>query len=161
MLSTESTFFRKIVSLAILTVILGVSIAFVFRPEINDAIVDRFALSENAAAHKWSKGVGGKVTLRPESNDSAFVRVANLRSGTPSRFGVPVSFDLINLGAMNDYPDIGVVMMGMRGPTRETVYSPQQYAHGKKFEQERIELFLNPKPEETSFTVRAFYQERP
>lgn len=161
MLTNESTIFRKLVSIAILAVILSVGFAFAFRSEINDAIVDRFAQSESAAVVKWSRGIRGTVTLRPESNDAAFLRVANLRSGTPSRFGIPVSFDLINLGAMNDYPDLGIVMVGANGPTRQMTYPSQQYAHGTKFEQERIEIFLQPRPGEYSFTVRAFYQGRP
>jgi hypothetical protein len=44
-------------------------------------------------------------------------------------------------------------------PLRQILFFPKDYPHKERFEKQRVELFLQPRPEELRFTVRVFYGE--
>jgi len=162
MLANESSLVKRAVNTLILCAVFMALGIYVFRTEIADTALDSFAGNDTAMKRKWLPGTHGKLVLRPERNDEAFLRVGALRSGSPSSIGVPVSFDLVNLGDANDFPNIAVVMVGADGrPIRQVLFSPADYTHDSQFEHERIELLLQPRASERSFTVHAFYGERP
>jgi hypothetical protein len=162
MLATESTLVKRAMNLLFLGVLVTATGIYVFRTELADTVSDSFAGNDAAIKRRWLPGTGGKLVLRPERNDEAFLQVGALRSGMPSSIGVPVSFDLINLGDANDFPNIAVVMVGAdRRPIRQILFSPADYTHDNRFGHERVELLLQPRAGERSFTVRAFYGERP
>ena len=162
MLVTESTLVKRAMNMLFLGAVLAATGIYVFRAELADTVSDGFAADDAAIKRKWLPGTRGKLVLRPERNDAAFLQVGALRSGSPSSIGVPVFFDLINLGDANDFPNIAVVMVGAdRRPVRQVIFSPADYTHDSQFEHERIELLLQPRGNERSFTVHAFYGERP
>jgi hypothetical protein len=141
---------------------LAASAAYVYRAELSEAVSDSLANNEVAVKRSWSPGSGGKFILRPEHNDALFLRVGSLRAGAPTSLGVPVSFDLTNLGDANDFPNIAVSMVGADGRyLRQLVFSPNDYAHDSRFALQHVELFLQPRPNEHSFTIKVFYGDRP
>jgi hypothetical protein len=157
-IATESMLIKRTANLVFLSAALAASAAYVFRAEIVDAVYDSLASNDVAIKRKWSPESGGRFTLRPERNDVAFLRVGALHAGAPTSLGVPVSFDLTNLGDANDFPNIAVVMASAGGrPVRQVVFSPGDYSHDSRFGQQHVELLLQPRPEEHSFTVRVFY----
>jgi hypothetical protein len=160
MLAVESTLTRKVVNLLFLGVIVAVSAVYLFRAELADAVVDSLSNNDVAAKRRWTPEVGGRFGLRAERNDAAFVQIDALRAGARSSLGVPVSFDLTNLGDANDFPNIAIVMVGAGSkPLRQILFSPRDYPHKERFEKQRVELILQPRPEELRFTVRVFYGE--
>jgi hypothetical protein len=162
MIATESTVMKRTMNLVFLGVVATAAALFVFRAELTEAAFDALANNEAAAKLKWSPDAGGKFVLRPERNDTLFLQVGALRSGAATSLGVPVSFDLTNLGDANDFPNIAVVMVGAGGqPLRQVVFSPKEYTHQARFEKQHVELMLQPRPGERSFTVRVFYGEQP
>lgn len=162
MLATESTLVKRAMNILFLGAVLAAAGIYVFRAELTDTVSDGFAGNDTAIKRKWLPGTRGKLVLRPERNDAAFLQVGALRSGSPSSIGVPVSFDLINLGDANDFPNIAVVMVGAdRRPMRQVLFSPADYTHDSHFEHERVDLLLQPRASERSFTVHAFYGDRP
>jgi len=162
MLATEPTLMRRAINTLFLVVVLTVSVACVFRAEITDAVTDSLARNDAAIKRKWEEGISGRLSLRPQTNDPAFLQVTGLQSGAAMLAGVPISFDLTNLGDANDFPNIAVSMADAAGrPLRQILFSPADYTHGRRFEKERVELLLRPRPEERHFTVQAFYGDRP
>lgn len=162
MLATESTLVKHAFNILILGAVLMAVGVYVFRTELADTALDGFAGNDAAIKRRWLPGTRGKLVLRPERNDEAFLQVGALRSGSPSSIGVPVSFDLINLGDANDFPNIAMVMVGGdRRPIRQILFSPADYTHDNQFEHERIELLVQPRAGERSFTVHPFYGNRP
>lgn len=161
-MAAESVFARRVSNLFFLGVALAAGTAYVFRAEISDAVFDSLANNEFAIKRKWSPENGGRFVLRSERNDISFLRIAALHVAAPSSLGVPVSFELTNLGDANDFPSIAVVMIGTGGlPARQVVFSPNDYAHDARFERQHVELLLQPHPEERSFKVQAFYEGKP
>jgi hypothetical protein len=159
---SESILAKRLVNVLFLGVVATAVGIYVFRAELADAVSDNLHTNSAAMRRTWSPGDGGKFVLRPERNDPAFLRVGALHAGRASPIGVPVNFDLTNLGDANDFPNIAVVMTGSGGrQLRQILFSPQDYAHDSRFEKEQIQLLLQPRPEERGFTVRVFYGERP
>jgi hypothetical protein len=162
MLATEPTLIRRAMNTLFMGALLCVGAAYVFRAEITDAVTDGLGKNDAAVKRKWEEGIRGKLSLRPQSNDPAFLQVTGLRSGAATQAGVPISFDLTNLGDANDFPNIAVLTVDAAGrPLRQILFSPADYNHGRRFEKERVELLVRPRHEERSFTVQGFYGEHP
>lgn len=162
MLATESTLIKRSINLLFFGIVLAAAGVYLFRAELAEAVSDGMASNDAAVKRKWLPGDGGKLVLRPERNDPAFLQVGTLRAGAPSSIGVPVSFDLTNLGDANDFPSIAVVMVDAgKRPLRQIVFPPTEYSHDRRFGKQRVELLLQPRPDERSFTVRAFYGDQP
>ena len=161
-MAAEPVLVRRIANLFFLGVILGAGTAYVFRAEISDAVFDSLVNNEAAIKRKWSPETGGRFDLRSERNDISFLRIAALHAAAPTSLGVPVAFELTNLGDANDFPNIAIVMIGAAGlPTRQVVFSPKDYVHYARFERQHVELLLQPHPEERSFKVQLFYEDKP
>jgi hypothetical protein len=159
---SESILAKRLVNVLFLGVVATAVAIYIFRAELADAVSDSVHTNSAAMRRAWSPGDGGKFVLRPERNDPTFLRVGALHPGRASSIGVPVNFDLTNLGDANDFPNIAVVMTGSGGrQLRQILFSPQDYPHGDRFEKEQIQLILQPRPDERGFTVRVFYGERP
>jgi hypothetical protein len=158
MLATESSGVKKVINLLFVSAVLAIVVAYVFRAELSEAVSD--AILDNPAAVKrpWSRDMGGRFSLRPGRNDAALLKVGALRLGQSTSMGVPIAFDLTNLGDANDYPSVGVIMLDAnRRALRQVIFSAKDYQHEGRFQTHRVELLLQPRPEERSFTVRAFY----
>jgi hypothetical protein len=153
---------KRVVNILFLGVVTAAVGVYLFRSELADAVSDNLRTNSAALRRTWSPIERGKFVLRPVRNDPAFLRVGALRAGRASSIGVPVTFDLTNLGDSNDFPSIAVLMTGTAGqPLRQILFSPRDYSHASRFEKQPVELFLHPRPEERGFTVRVFYGERP
>lgn len=162
MLATEPTLIRRAVNTLFVGALLCIGTAYVFRAEITDAVTDSLSKNEAAVKRTWQEGLRGGLSLRPQTNDPAFLQITGLHSGAATQLGVPISFDLTNLGDANDFPNLAVLTVDGGGrPLRQILFSPADYNHGKRFERERVELLVRPRPEERKFTVQAFYGERP
>lgn len=162
MIATEPIAIKRILNVLFFGVVLAAGAAYVYRAELYDAVLDSLSNNQAAVKRMWSPASGGRFTLRPERNDVLFLRVGSLRAGLPTSLGVPVSFDLTNLGDANDFPNIAVQMAGPDGRLlRQQMFSPDDYAHDSRFESQHVELFLQPQPNERSFTVTVFYGKRP
>lgn len=162
MVSGELAWVRRSYHLVALGVMAAVLVAFAFRAEISDAVADRFDASNAGVRRTWVEGTVGRLNLRPQRDDPAFLLIQGLRVGSASSAGVSISFDLLNLGLANAYPNLAVSMVGANGdPVRQILFSPMDYGHGKRFEKERIDLLVQPRSGELRFTVRAFYGDRP
>lgn len=160
--ATEPIPIRRIRNLLFFGFALAASAGYVYRAELSEAVFDSLASNEGAVKRIWFPKSGGRFILRPEHNDPLFLRVGSLRAGAPNSLGVPVSFDLTNLGDANDFPDIAVLMVGTDGwPLRQLLFSPDDYAHDSRFGSQHVELLLQPRLDEHSFTVRVFYTDRP
>lgn len=162
MLATEPTLIRRAINTLFMGALLAAAAAYAFRAEITDAVTDGLNKNDAAVKRVWEDGVRGRLSLRPQTNDPAFLQVSGLRAGAATQVGVPISFDLTNLGDANDFPNIAVLTVDASGrPLRKILFSPSDYNHGKRFERDRVELLVRPRPDERSFTVQAFYGERP
>lgn len=159
---SESNLAKRVISVLFLGVVMTAVVIYIFRAELADAVADKLYTNSAAVRRTWSPGQGGKFTLRPERNDPAFLRVGALHAGRASSLGVPVTFDLTNLGDTNDFPNIAVVMTATGGrPLRQILFSPQDYSHDSQFEKQQVELLIQPRPGESGFAVRVFYGEAP
>jgi hypothetical protein len=162
MMASEPTYFKKFFNLLFLAIVVAAAGVYLFRAELSEAVSDAMAKNAAAVKREWAPGSGGVLVLRPEQNDQSLLKVGALRAGAPSSLGVPVSFDLTNLGDANDFPNLAVVMVGADGSARRTIYfTPTDYSHSNRFENERVELLLQPRPDEHRFTIRAFYGDHP
>ncbi|WP_371765513.1 hypothetical protein [Massilia sp.] len=162
MLTAESTLAKKFVNLLFYGAAAIATTGYVFWTELTDAVTDQLTDRGAVVKRRWDPGLGGQLSLRPERNDTGFLQVSGLKSGARTPFGIPVSFDLTNQGAANDFPNVAVVMVNTSGQAlRQILFSPKDYSHGTRFEKEHVELLLQPRGEERSFTVRVFYGERP
>jgi hypothetical protein len=158
MLAAESTIVKQAVNLLFIGLVASAAAVFVFRAELSDAIFDSLANNEAAARRNWDPATGGTFVLRPERNDPLFLQVTELRAGIATAAGTPVSFNLTNLGNANDFPNIAIVTIGTDGrPLRQLVFSPKEYAHDSRFGRQHVELLIQPRTGEQSFTVRVFY----
>jgi hypothetical protein len=159
MITTEPTLIKRLANLLFIGIVLAAIGVFIFRSELTEGVSD--AMNDNnamAIKRRWQPNVEGKFTLRTERDDAAFLQVTNLRSGAPTTIGVPISFDLTNLGDANGFPSLAVFMVDAAGQkTRQVDFQPNDYPHSSRFEKERIELVLRPAQHETSFTVHAYY----
>jgi hypothetical protein len=160
-IAAEPMVIKRVAHLLFLAIALAAGAACVFRAELSEALYDSLADNDAAVRRTWSPSSGGKFALRPERNDASLLRVGSLHAGAPTSLGVPVSFDLTNLGDANDFPNIAVVMIGASGtPVREVVFRPSDYSHGSRFGLQHVELLLQPRHDERRFTVRVFYGDR-
>lgn len=161
MLSTESSLLKRLINILFLGIGVATAAVYTFRAELSDTLTDALQARDGAVKRVWSPETPGSMALRPERNDDRLLKVGALHAGTPSSIGIPVSFELTNLGDANDFPNVAVVMIGAAGrETREVVFTPADYTHSSKFETQSIELLLHPRGEERSFTVRVFYGDR-
>jgi hypothetical protein len=153
---------KRMSNLLFVSIALAASAGYVYRAEIFDMVYDSLASNEAAIKRKWLPENGGRFMLRPERNDVSFLRIGALRTGAPNSLGVPVSFELTNLGDANDFPNIAVFLVGADGkPVRHLVFSPSEYSHDSQFKQQHVELLVQPRPDEQRFTVQVFYGVRP
>lgn len=161
MLSTESTLLKRLVNILFVGIGIAAAGVYTFRAELSDTLTDALQARDGAVKRVWSAETSGPMTLRPERNDDRLLKVGALHAGAPSSIGIPVSFELTNLGDANDFPNVAVVMIGAGGcETREVVFKPADYTHPSKFDTHSIELLLHPRGDERSFTVRVFYGDR-
>jgi hypothetical protein len=162
MLVGESTLAKRFVSLLFYGAAAVASTGYVFWHELTDAVTDQLTACDTVVKRRWDRALGGHLSLRPERNDPAFLQVTSLKAGARTPFGIPVSFDLTNQSAANDFPNVAAVMVSSNGQAlRQILFSPKDYSHGTRFENEHIELLLQPRGDERSFTIRVFYGERP
>lgn len=162
MMATEPTLIRRSINTLLVGALFAIAVAYVFRAEITDVVTDGLSSNDAAAKRVWVGGLRGRMSLRPQTNDPAFLQITGLRAGAATQVGVPISFDLTNLGDANDFPNIAVVTVDSNSRSlRKILFSPRDYNHSKRFERERIELLVRPLPGERSFTVHAFYGDRP
>lgn len=162
MAATDTMLIKRIANLFFLAIALLASAVYVCRHELSDAIYDSLASNDSAIKRKWFPKNGGRFILRPAHNDVSFLRVSPLHVGVTTSLGVPVSFDLTNLGDDNDFPTIVVIMTSHIGkPMRRVVFEPSEYAHDSRFGQQHLELLLQPRSGERGFTVQVLYGNPP
>ena len=100
-------------------------------------------------------------SLSPERNDVRFIQVSELKSGEPTTIGTPVQLLLTNKGDSNDFPSIKVILLNSaKQIVREQNFGPTDYQHSDKFESEEIHLLVNLNPNERSFTVKPYYEDK-
>lgn len=162
-MATEPVVAKKFATLVILIAAVGMASVYAFRAELSEAFLD--GLSANPLAIRRTATAGELpdnpvLLLRPNQNDIEFVRVSGLKAGPATAAGNSVGFTLTNTGDNNGFPSIRLYLTNRVGkPMREIIFSPADYQHPDRFEQFDVQLMVQLRQGETSFTVKPFFQE--
>lgn len=93
-----------------------------------------------------------------DHNNIKKVKVSNLSSEAISSSILKVKFDLENLGGKNDFPNIDIIILDDKQKVSRTVpYTNVDYIHSEEFKKQTINIDLQIKNGESSFTVKPFY----
>jgi hypothetical protein len=96
--------------------------------------------------------------LEPEVNNARLIQVNNLTFEGRNNRQVSIAFELVNMGASNDYPSLKVVCFDQNHQAvSNIVFSNSDYTHGMKFGSELVKLTFELPAGVTSVEVIPFY----
>lgn len=99
--------------------------------------------------------------LEPEVNNARLIQVNNLTFEGRNNRQVSIAFELVNMGASNDYPSLKVVCFDQNHQAiNNLVFSNSDYTHGIKFGSELIKLTFELPAGISSIEIVPFYQKQ-
>jgi len=158
----------KLVSFLILFATVGVMTATLFWPELTEFALDEVYSIGPANTSRieglpmLDKDMRRVKLARFESvhNNIDRIQVADLQVVDHSESTATLSFRLTNQASENDFPSLRVTTLSQTGAKLRTlVFGSADYAHGSDFSSETVELHLETKPGDASFSVSAFYKD--
>jgi hypothetical protein len=150
--------------LIVLAIVAAITIALFWR-ELVDAATE-------GVSSAWSTSVAQspmvdadfsrikEVRFESEHNNIAQIQVDALKIVGRTESAVTISVRIASASSGNDFPGLRVAVLSGSGAKLRTVeFGSTEYTHGDVFKSETVELPMQIKSGDASFTVSAFYKD--
>ncbi len=158
-------FKSKLLQYSIMLAIVAAMVMALFWRELVD-------LGAESVASIWSAGVEQRpmqdadflrikdVSFESEHNNLAQIQVDGLKIIRRTESAVTISVRIASTVTGNDYPGLRVVVQSRSGSKLRAIeFGATEYSHASEFKSETVELPIQIKPGDASFTVSAFYND--